>query len=222
LAFNMSGGLQPKLVITIADGAPIPTAPTPITPQMPVNPFVDVLGTDWFIDDVIYVYDKGLMMGTNTEPMRFSPQMTTTRAMIVTILYRMEGEPGATGFGNPFSDVAAGQWYTDAVLWAAANGIVSGYGDGIFGTDDEITREDLVVILDRYAFYARLTLPAIREYIGFADDAEIASYAKGAVEKFYKAGIVNGMPHNLFDPLGDAKRAEVAAMLHRFLEAAER
>jgi len=185
-----------------------------------VNPFEDVKGTDWFIDDVIYVYDNGLMLGTSTTPMLFSPNATTTRGMIVTVLYRLAGSPDVSGLANPFSDVAAGQWYTDAVKWAADNGIVSGYGGGKYGPEDNITREQLAAILYRYLVQTgKGPQGAWLTQLGFADAGKISDYAIEAVTFLNMKGIINGKPGNLFDPKGQATRAEAAAMLHRFMEA---
>ena len=184
----------------------------------PTNPFVDVSENDWFYDDVLYVYENGLMTGTSTSPMRFSPNENLTRAMIVTILYRIAGEPSVSGQSNPFTDVPAGQWYTNAVIWAANNKIVEGYGDGKFGPNDDITREQLATILDRYATFAKIALPEQRGYPGFSDDAKIAAYAKVSVQRLYKSGLINGKPNNLFDPQGNATRAEAATLFHAFLE----
>ena len=188
------------------------------TPTMPGNPFVDVFNTDWFINDVIYVYDNGLMNGISTSPMLFGPKNNITRGMIVTILYRLEGEPSITGLINPFTDVPNGQWYTNAVIWAADNGIVKGHNDGTFRPNDNISREQIAAILDRYATFAEITLPVIRDYQGFNDDAKIDGYAKVSIERLYKSGIMNGKQNNLFDPKGYATRAEAAAMFHRLLE----
>jgi hypothetical protein len=152
--------------------------------------------------------------------------------MIVTILWRLAGSPvGDAALGVPravegdrpygqFSDVPEDRWYSDAVKWAAANGIISGYGDGRFGPEDNITRQELVVILDRYAEYVGLTLNSqLSTFNLFNDDADIADYAKEAIERFFAAGIINGKPGSIFDPKGNATRAEVAAMLMRFIEA---
>ncbi|MDR1617244.1 MAG: S-layer homology domain-containing protein, partial [Syntrophomonadaceae bacterium] len=117
----------------------------------------------------------------------------------------------------------AGAYYTTAVEWAAANNIVKGYGDGRFGPDDNITREQLAAIIMRYAGYANKQFPVTRQFVTFADDAQIADYAKNAVQALYNGGIISGKPNlspeggNLFDPRGEATRAEVAAMLHRFI-----
>ena len=191
----------------------------PITPEMPINPFIDVLGTDWFIDAVIYVYDKGLMNGTSADPMLFSPNATLTRGMVVTVLYRMENTPDVSGMTNPFDDVAAGQWYADAVVWAADKEIVSGYGDGKFGPEDNITREQMAAILLNYELFTHIVPPDIRVDTDFADWDDISEYARNAVTQLTMQGIVTGKPNNLFDPKGNATRAEFATVLMRFLEA---
>lgn len=209
ITFDMSGGTDPKLTITVKD----------TTPSKYVNPFTDVIEGAWYYDDVRYVYENGLMTGTSAD--KFSPESALTRGMIVTILYRHAGEPDVSGLTNPFGDVAEGQWYTNAVKWAADNGIVDGYGNGRFGPDDNITRQDLAVILVRCADFAGIGLSVARAYPGFSDDADMAGYAKGAVERLFKAGVINGKTGNLFDPQGQAARAETAAMLHRMLAATE-
>jgi len=162
------------------------------------------------------------MNGTSESPPLFSPSLPTTRGMIVTILYRLRGNPDTSALPNPFIDVAAGAWYFDAVKWAAANGVVSGYGGGKFGPADSITREQLATILNNYAILAGSSLPVAKEYQAFADEARIAGYAKGAVERLFKAGVVGGKQGNSFDPRGNATRAEVASMLARFIAASEK
>ena len=189
-------------------------------PQNPFsNPFADVSSEAWYYSSVMYVYRNGLMNGTSEKPMLFSPNLPTTRGMIVTILYRLSKTSAVSDLPNPFSDVAAGTWYTEAVKWAAANGIVSGYGGGKFGPADDITREQLATILNNYAVFAKMNMPAKNEYPGFADDKDIAGYAKAAVERLSKAGVVGGKPGNVFEPRGKATRAEVASMLTRFISA---
>jgi len=153
-----------------------------------------------------------------TGAVTLGPDMSTTRGMIVTILYRAAGSPDVSGLSNPFSDVAGGQYYRDAVIWAAANGIVAGIGNGKYDPDANITRQDLAVILYRYAQWAGIELPVTQDYTGFTDDAHVANYAKDAIEAFFKAGIINGYPDGSFQPNGTATRAEVAAMIHRFFE----
>ncbi|MCL1795090.1 MAG: S-layer homology domain-containing protein [Oscillospiraceae bacterium] len=183
------------------------------------NPFEDVHESDWFFDPVMFAYSRGLMVGTSAVPMLFDPNAATTRAMIVTILYRMEGSPDITGLDNPFDDVASGTWYHDAIVWAAANGIVNGYGDGQYGPQDDITREQLAAIMNNYIGHIGSEFPKIREYAGFGDENEISGYAREAIERLFAAGIINGRTGNIFDPRGKATRAEMATMLKNLIEA---
>ena len=183
------------------------------------NPFEDVKESDWFYDDVMFAYTHGLMIGTNTNPMLFSPNMTLSRGMLVTILYRMSGSPEVSGLFNPFDDVAEGTWYTEAVKWAAENGIVNGYGDGLFGPDDEITREQMVTILYRYIQYNGGGFKGMWMFLlDFEDKAEISEWAYEAVCWCVMKGIVIGKPGNVFDPQEYATRAETAAFIVRFIE----
>ena len=184
------------------------------------NPFSDVVKGAWYYDSVMFVYSNGLMTGTNDSPMLFSPNLPTTRGMIVTILYRLNGVPDVVDLPNPFDDVPAGAWYADAVKWAAENNIVSGYGGGKFGPMDNITREQLATILSNFANFAKMTFPVVHEYTGFADEASISDFAEDAVERLFIAGIVGGKPDNNFDPRGSATRAEVSSMLTRLIIAA--
>ena len=196
---------------------------TPITPEMPVNPFTDVFGTDWFIDAVIYVNHNGLMTGTSTDPMLFSPNMTLTRGMVITVLWRMEGSPDdripAAAGGGQFTDVAEEAYYYQAVNWAAANGIVSGYGGGKFGPEDNITREQMAVILLNYEIYTDKIPRDILMDREFSDWNMISDWAKNAVNRLTIQSILSGKPGNLFDPKGSATRAEFATVLMRFLQA---
>jgi hypothetical protein len=185
------------------------------TPLAPIFPFIDVHTLDWFYGDVEYVWLKSLFNGTSETT--FSPNLEMTRAMIVTVLYRLDGSPSVSEFQNPFSDVADGQYYSDAVKWAAANGIVTGIGDGQYNPAAPVTRQDLALILLNYADHAGMTLPGTRDYSGFSDEADMADYAKTAIEQLFKAAVINGKPGNIFDPKGTATRAEVSAMLHRML-----
>ena len=188
----------------------------PTTPLASSLPFTDVNESDWFYNDVYYVWKNGLMNGISAN--LFSPNSTLTRGMVVTVLYRHEGEPSVAGLSNPFPDVATGLWYTVAVKWAADKKIILGYSNGNFGTNDNVTREQLAAILYRYAEYAETELPKLRTYPGFNDDASISEYAKDSVTALYRCEVINGKPNNRFDPKGSATRAEFAAMIHRFLE----
>ena len=199
---------------------PPPVTPgTPVTPARPAAPvglpFTDVSGSDWFYNDVRYVYEKGIMDGTGAD--RFSPNAPLTRAMIVTILYRMAGSPSVSG-SSDFTDVAAGKWFAKAVAWAAANGIVNGYGSGLFGPNDPVTREQLAAILYRYAVYGGMTAVTLEENLGsFADTAQLSAYAIQAMNWAVGQGLINGSGSNLV-PKAQATRAQVAAIIHRYLE----
>ena len=186
-------------------------------PQTGVDvPFTDVSETDWFYADVAYVYANGLMAGTSVTT--FSPNVTTTRGMIVTILYRLEGEPTISGT-CPFDDVKSGSYYEKAIIWAAAKGIVSGYGSDLFGPDDPITREQMAVILFRYAQYKGLDVSAGEDtnILSYSDALDISEYAFPAMQWICGESILNGSDGNLM-PRGSATRAQVAAILHRFCE----
>ena len=199
---------------------PPPVTPgTPVTPARPAAPvglpFADVSGSDWFYNDVRYVYEKGIMDGTGAD--RFSPNAPLTRAMIVTILYRIAGSPSVSG-SSDFTDVAAGKWFAKAVAWAAANGIVNGYGSGLFGPNDPVTREQLAAILYRYAVYGGMTAVTLEENLGgFADTAQLSAYAIQAMNWAVGQGLINGSGSNLV-PKAQATRAQVAAIIHRYLE----
>ena len=200
---------------------PDPTDPTePTNPTPPVTGdkwFNDVKSGDWFYNDVKYVFDNGLFTGTSEDT--FSPDEPMTRAMIVTVLWRMAGaDKMSVILPSPFDDVANGQWYSAAVAWAAANNIVNGIGGGLFAPDAEITRQDLTVMIMRYIEFIKYEYVVTEEYRLFADEDEIVGYAKNAIQVLNKLGIINGKGNNAIDPQGKATRAEVAAMLHRFSE----
>jgi len=184
-----------------------------------VNPFIDVSKNDWFYDNVAYVYRHNLFKGTTATT--FSPNSPMTRGMLVTVLYRFVGEPDIAEIENPFNDVSDGTCYHDAIIWAADNGIVFGVGDGKFAPDNHITRQDLSVVLARYAEKMDISLPELVDVINFIDEKSIAAYAKEAVLAMQLAKIVVGKPGNVFDPKGIATRAEVATMLHNFSKLAE-
>lgn len=177
-------------------------------------PFTDVASGEWYYEAVQYVYNNELMNGMSATT--FEPNSTTTRGMIVTMLYRLENEPTAASAG--FSDVAAGQWYTDAVNWAAANNIVNGYGDGQFGPTDTITREQMMAILYRYAQYKGYDVTASADLSAYTDAANISSYAVSAMQWAVGEGLINGITDTTLVPGGSATRAQVAAILMRFCE----
>ena len=184
-------------------------------PGTGVNPFTDISEKDWFYGDVMFVYENGLMLGTSKT--LFSPHGTAMRGMMATILWRMEGSPVPKG-KNSFTDVEAGKWYADAITWTAENGIFAGYGKDKFGPDDPITREQLAAIFYRYADYKGYDLTVKGNLDKFKDADKITDYAKTAMGWAVDSGLVKGKSGNLLDPQGTATRAEIAAMLHRFIE----
>ena len=178
-------------------------------------PFSDVRIADWFYNDVKYVYEKGMMSGTAADV--FAPNATTTRAMIVTILYRLEGSPAVTGTSS-FVDVPAGQWYTDAVNWAAANQIVKGTSATTFAPNDSITREQMAAILYRYAQYKGYDVTKKADLSGYSDNSQVSAYAKDALAWANAAKLINGVTNTTLVPQGNATRAQVSAILHRFCD----
>ena len=176
--------------------------------------FGDVKQTDWFYSAVKYVSDNGLMVGTGAN---FEPNTATSRAMLVTILYRLEGEP-AINSENSFSDVTNNKWYTDAVIWASENGIVGGYGSGLFGPTDNITREQFATILYRYAQFKGYDISATADLSGYADASSISSWAEAAMEWANAEGLITGRTATALAPSGNTSRAEAAAILMRFIE----
>lgn len=198
--------------------------PEPITPgvdnKKPASkpevklPFTDVSTSDWFYDDVAFVYKNGLFSGTDSRS--FSPNASMTRAMLVTVLYRLEGEPTVTGRSS-FTDVRSGAYYEKAVIWAAANGIVTGTDSTSFSPDAKVTREQLAAILYRYAQYRKLDTDASAKLNSFTDADSVSAYASEALGWAVSEGLINGASGKLM-PKGDATRAQVAAILHRLVK----
>ena len=177
------------------------------------NPFTDVTESDWFYDAVRHAYEQNWMLGTSNTT--FSPELSTQRGMIVTILWRMEGQPEAAGVRD-FTDVEEGRYYTEAVAWADKNGIAMGYGNNKFGPSDPVTREQLAAILYRYAQYKGMDVSAKGELSGFTDAGKASAYAREPLGWAVGQGILNGKGGGILDPRGQATRAETAAMLQRF------
>ena len=198
--------------------------PEPITPGVDNKkpapkpevklPFTDVSTSDWFYDDVAFVYKNGLFSGTDSRS--FSPNASMTRAMLVTVLYRLEGEPTVTGRSS-FTDVRSGAYYEKSVIWAAANGIVTGTDSTSFSPDAKVTREQLAAILYRYAQYRKLDTDASAKLNSFTDADSVSAYASEALGWAVSEGLINGASGKLM-PKGDATRAQVAAILHRFVK----
>ena len=186
-------------------------------PNTGTNPFTDVNVDDWFYHDVLFGYEKGLISGTDAAT--FAPYANTTRAQLAVIFYRMEGSPAVEG-ENGFTDVVLGTaWFYDAVTWAQQNGIMGGCGNNRFAPNEPITREQLAAIFYRYAQYKGYDTTqggmAMRE---FDDYESISDYARGAMTWAVNSGLIKGGDNNLLHPKGAAARAEIAAMLHRFME----
>lgn len=170
--------------------------------------FSDVEADAWYADAAVYCRDSGLMSGTGATT--FSPDTAMTRAMLATVLYRMADSPAVTGT-DAFTDTADGAWYDDAVLWASQNGIIGGYGGGLFGTNDPVTREQLATILWRCS-----GSPAAEAGTDYADEGSIAPWASAAVDWARANGYMDGMEGGRFVPGGQATRAQVAVILMRY------
>ena len=180
-----------------------------------INPFGDIKKADWFYRSVRYAYSNSLMVGTTAAA--FAPETPLTRAMLVTILWRCEGSP-TTKSGNTFKDVASGEWYTTAIAWANANGIVKGYNADTFGTDDIVTREQIAVILYRYAKYKGIDVGLVASLARFDDAEKVSDWAIQEMKWATGAGLINGMTDTTLAPDGKATRAQTATLLMRFIE----
>ena len=181
----------------------------------PSEKYTDVNTAAWYHEGVDYAIKNGLMEGVGSN--LFAPDATTTRAMVVTILYRLDGEPAVTK-DIPFADVPAGQWYSNAINWAAANGIVDGYGNGKFGPDDTITREQMAAILYRYASYKGYSVSDLANLTGYTDAASVSEWAATAMRWAVAEGLIEGTSATTLSPSGDSTRAQVATILMRFCE----
>ena len=200
--FTMPNG-QVKVEVTFVEVTPEPL------------PFTDVKEGDWFHDAVQYVYDNGLMDGVGDG--QFTPHATTNRAMVVTILYRLAGEPDVSG-DLGFTDVAPGLWYTDAVTWAAEKGIVNGISATEFSPSGDLTREQLATVLYRYAESMGYDVSASVDLSGFPDAGDIQSYATKALSWAVAAGLLQGFEDDSLQPQSTATRAQIATILMRFCE----
>ena len=179
------------------------------------NVFADVKESHWFYEAVKYVNLNGLMNGVSDS--KFAPNNTLTRAMLVTVLYRNAGEP-ATNKSIPFADVDMGSWYANAVVWAKQNGIVNGVTENNFAPDANITREQIATIMFRYAQYKGMETVTLEENLHFTDANEISEYAVSAMNWAVGTGLINGKSATTLNPLDNATRAEIAAILQRFME----
>lgn len=181
------------------------------------NPFSDVKSNDWFVNDVEYVVRNGIFRGISET--KFNPESPMTRGMLIAALGRIAGiDTESAEYELTFTDVDTDAYYAPYIAWAAENGIVLGVGDNRFKPDAEISRQDFCVILTRYIQFAGVELITTSEYRIFADEDEIASYAKNAIQLMNKLGVILGRGGNVIDPESATTRAEAAAMLHRFIE----
>lgn len=177
-------------------------------------PFTDV-NNHWALDGIQYAYDNDLMNGVGND--KFDPDGTLNRAMLITILYRLEGEPAVTA-PNPFTDVASGQWYTNAVVWASENSIVNGYGGRLFGPTDNITREQMAAMLLRYSNYKKYDVTKANDLASYTDAADISPWALSAMKWANAEGLINGRTATTIVSGGNATRAEAATILMRYME----
>ena len=180
--------------------------------------YTDVKPKRWSYEDIKYVTEKGLMNGTGNG--KFSPAETMTRAMVVTVLYRLQGEPEVS-YKVTFTDVKNSKWYTNAVIWAAENGIVNGVGGGKFAPMETVTREQLATILMRYATAQYIITDDTADITGYADYSRISNFAKDAMAWANAVGLITGVTSKTLEPRGEATREQFAAILHRFNELIE-
>ena len=210
-----SGKLALVPISAVIDGYVTFLAPKSGTYRFTSNPvaFSDT-ANHWAADAISFCAARELFKGVGGG--RFSPDAPMTRAMFATVLYRIAGMPAVSG-ANSFYDVAAGQWYTDAILWGQSTGIISGYGNGLFGTNDLVTREQMCVMLSRYLQWAGYELPAVTAAKQFGDKAQISKWAADNVAFCQTRGLINGQPNNRFAPKANATRAENSTVLQRMI-----
>ena len=189
------------------------TVTATFTKDIVTLPFIDVSDSDWFYEPVCFVYSQGLMTGTSATT--FEPNTPLSRAMLVAVLHRLEGSPAASG--SDFSDVAEGDWYAQAVNWAASVGVVNGFEDGTFQPNTAITREQMAAILCNYAQYKGLDVSASGSLSTFTDAASVSDWAKESVEWAVGSGLLGGYEDSTLRPQGTTTRAEVASVLQRAL-----
>ena len=177
--------------------------------------YTDVPADSWYANAVKYCYDNGLMDGIGGD--EFAPNAVTTRAMVVTVLYRIEGEPSASGNGG-FTDVPSGQWYTEAVAWAKAHGIVNGYSATEFAPDDAMTREQMAAVMFRYAEYKGVASDTSADLSGYTDAGKVSTWAEEAMEWANAEKIITGTSTTKLAPSGSSTRAQLATVLMRYFE----
>ena len=203
--------VQTNITFTDADGCPV-------SENCPFGQYTDLDKTEWYHEGVHYCIEEGLMQGVAAD--RFGPEMATSRAMLVTILWRLEGSP-MVEIAEGFNDVFDSDWYNNAIRWASASGIAGGYGDSIFGPNDAVTREQMATILWRYAKYKDIDVSVGENtnILSYADAFDIAEYAMPAMQWACGAGVIQGIEQNNtmhLAPRGNAVRSQSAAMIYRF------
>ena len=210
-----SGKLALVPISAVIDGYVTFLAPKSGTYRFTSNPtaFSDTVN-HWAAESIAFCAARELFKGVGGG--RFAPNEPMTRAMFATVLYRIAGMPAVSG-ANSFYDVAAGQWYTDAILWGQSTGIICGYGNGLFGTNDLVTREQMCVMLSRYLQWAGYALPAVTAAKQFGDKAQISKWAADNVAFCQTRGLINGQPNNRFAPKANATRAENSTVLQRMI-----
>lgn len=221
LVLNMSGGVNPTLTVTIKEAA-VPEVTQPPAAVAPFdNPYLDINENQWFYDSVAFAYTRGFMKGTSLDPMMFSPFIPTTRGMIITIMYRIAGCPDVSDGSIYFKDVLEDDYYADAVKWGMSNGIIQGYGNGYFGPNDSITREQLVLIIYRYEALSGDEPPYAVMDKEFVDWDMIGNLAQEAARQLYRQGIITTKQGDIFEPTGLIARGELVAVMKRYVEAIE-
>ena len=179
------------------------------------NPFIDVNSSTWYASAVDFAAGRGLFAGVSQNT--FAPDLPLTRGMLTTVLFRLEGARPQMAQSR-FPDVADGAWYAQGIIWAAENDIVGGYTDGRFGPNDKITREQLAVMLFRYAQLLNISTGGRDDLTGFADSASVSPWARDAVSWAVDSGIISGLPNGTLAPTDTATRAEAAVMLQNFVK----
>ena len=177
--------------------------------------FIDVKSDDWYYDAVKYVCEKGIMIGISDT--KFAPDVSTTRGMFVTMLYRLENKPDVE-YKNGFKDINPSDYYYDAVYWAKQNNIVTGISETIFDPNTNITREQMITMLYRYAVFKGYDVNELSDLSEFKDSFNISKYAVNPVKWAVETGIITGLDNNVILPLNNASRAQIATMIMRFIE----
>lgn len=186
----------------------------PAVHTSPSEHYIDVDQSLWYHEAIDFVIENGLFVGTSETT--FEPNTAMSRAMLVTVLWRLEGNPVISS-SSTFKDVASGAWYTNAVIWASANKIVAGYGNGLFGPNDNITREQMAAILNRYAEFKGYDVTATDNLTAFTDAGSVSDWALSSVKWAVAEGLITGMTTTSLEPRGNASRAQVATILMRFI-----